>query len=70
MTDASERTADPPSSPLDRRRADVAALVAGPWDVVIIGGGIVGCGAFLDAVSRGLRVALVDGSSPSRRRTP
>ena len=60
MTDASERTADPPSSPLDRRRADVAALVAGPWDVVIVGGGIVGCGAFLDAVSRGLRAALVE----------
>ena len=60
MTDASERTADPPSSPLERRRADLLALAAGPWDLVIVGGGIVGSGAFLDAVSRGLRVALVE----------
>ncbi len=60
MTDTFEPTADPPSSPLGRRRADLAALAAGPWDVVIIGGGIVGSGALLDAVSRGLRVALVE----------
>lgn len=60
MTDTIERTADSPSSPLERRRADLAALAAGPWDVVIVGGGIVGSGALLDAVSRGLRVALVE----------
>src|SRR5512133_1436853 len=30
------------------------------FDVVVVGGGIVGCGAALDAASRGLSVALVE----------
>ena len=46
--------------PLDRRRRDLARLVDEPWDVVIVGGGIVGAGALLDAASRGLRAALVE----------
>jgi glycerol-3-phosphate dehydrogenase len=46
--------------PLERRRTDVAALAAETWDVVIVGGGIVGAGALLDAVSRGMRAALVE----------
>jgi len=46
--------------PLDRRAADVATLVDEPWDVVIVGGGIVGVGALLDAVSRGMRAALIE----------
>jgi glycerol-3-phosphate dehydrogenase len=45
---------------LDRRRASIAALTAETWDVVIVGGGIVGAGALLDAVSRGMRAALVE----------
>ena len=49
-----------PPSPIDRRRADIARLTAKPWDIVIVGGGIVGAGALLDAASRGLRVALVE----------
>jgi glycerol-3-phosphate dehydrogenase len=48
------------ASPLDRRRADLAVLGGGTWDVVIVGGGIVGSGALLDAVSRGMRAALVE----------
>ncbi len=32
------------------------------YDIVIIGGGITGCGAALDAASRGLRVALLEQS--------
>ena len=48
------------TDPLARRRTDLEALAAGPWDVVIVGGGIVGSGALLDAVSRGLRAALVE----------
>jgi glycerol-3-phosphate dehydrogenase len=46
--------------PLARRQADLERLAAGPWDLVIVGGGIVGAGALLDAASRGLRVALVE----------
>jgi glycerol-3-phosphate dehydrogenase len=46
--------------PLDRRRADVAALAGETWDVLIVGGGIVGAGALLDAVSRGMRAALIE----------
>ncbi len=46
--------------PLQRRAADLAELGRTSWDLVIVGGGIVGAGALLDAVSRGLRVALVE----------
>ena len=48
------------SAPLERRAADLAALSRETWDVVIVGGGIVGSGALLDAASRGLRAALVE----------
>jgi glycerol-3-phosphate dehydrogenase len=42
-------------------RADqLSALRSGPFDVVIIGGGMTGVGTALDAASRGLRVALVE----------
>src|SRR5512132_787730 len=47
-------------SPLDGRRATLEALAGEPFDVLIIGGGIVGAGAFLDATSRGMRAALVE----------
>lgn len=43
-----------------RRAADWARLAGEQFDVVIIGGGVVGCGAALDAVTRGLKVALVE----------
>jgi glycerol-3-phosphate dehydrogenase len=46
--------------PLDARRGSLAALADGTWDVVIVGGGIVGSGALLDAVSRGMRAALIE----------
>jgi glycerol-3-phosphate dehydrogenase len=47
---------------LDARERDEAirALAAGPLDVLVIGGGITGAGAALDAASRGLRVGLVE----------
>ncbi|MGZ8563721.1 MAG: glycerol-3-phosphate dehydrogenase/oxidase [Candidatus Limnocylindria bacterium] len=48
------------TGPLERRRADLDSLAAGTWDVVIIGGGIVGAGALLDAVSRGMRAVLIE----------
>ncbi|MYM66559.1 FAD-dependent oxidoreductase [Pseudoduganella sp. FT55W] len=34
--------------------------LAGPWDVVVIGGGITGAGILLEAARRGLRVLLVE----------
>jgi glycerol-3-phosphate dehydrogenase len=47
-------------APLDRRRHDLEALAREQFDVLVVGGGIVGCGAVLDASSRGLRAALVE----------
>jgi glycerol-3-phosphate dehydrogenase len=49
-----------PLGPVAQRAADVQTLASTTWDVVIVGGGIVGCGALFDAVSRGLRAALVE----------
>ena len=45
------------------------------FDVVVIGGGVVGAGAALDAATRGLRVALVEArdwasGTSSRSSTP
>jgi glycerol-3-phosphate dehydrogenase len=45
---------------LQRRAADLVALAHETWDVVVVGGGIVGCGALLDAASRGLRAVLLE----------
>ncbi len=45
--------------PADRARA-LERLTAETFDVVVIGGGVTGCGAALDAASRGLSVALVE----------
>ena len=44
------------------RTAAVAALRRTPLDVLVIGGGVVGCGAALDAAARGLSVGLVEQS--------
>jgi glycerol-3-phosphate dehydrogenase len=47
---------------IDARDRDAAlhALATGPLDVLVIGGGITGAGAALDAASRGLRVGLIE----------
>ena len=42
------------------RRAALEALADERFDILIVGGGIVGVGALLDATSRGLRAALVE----------
>ena len=47
-------------APGSRRRSDLEELANEHFDVLVVGGGIVGCGAALDATSRGLRVALVE----------
>ena len=51
--------ADVPT-PMDARRAALEALETERWDLVIVGGGIVGTGALLDAVSRGMRAVLIE----------
>jgi glycerol-3-phosphate dehydrogenase len=48
------------AAPLERRERDLAALADGQLDVLVVGGGIVGSGALLDATTRGLRAALVE----------
>jgi glycerol-3-phosphate dehydrogenase len=42
------------------REAALEAMAAGAFDVVVVGGGVVGAGAALDAATRGLSVALVE----------
>jgi glycerol-3-phosphate dehydrogenase len=42
------------------RSDELGRLVDTSWDVVIVGGGVVGAGALLDAASRGLRAALIE----------
>jgi glycerol-3-phosphate dehydrogenase len=44
----------------DRRATDLARLKAEHFDVLVIGGGVTGAGAALDAASRGLSVALIE----------
>ena len=48
------------STPDEIRRADLARLVDEEWQLLIVGGGIVGAGALLDATSRGLKAALIE----------
>jgi glycerol-3-phosphate dehydrogenase len=43
-----------------RRARDLDALTTGTVDVLVVGGGVTGCGVALDAASRGLSVALVE----------
>lgn len=49
----------PSFSALDRDK-HLSQLVEESWDLLIIGGGITGAGILLDAVSRGLKAALVE----------
>ncbi|MFO7533701.1 MAG: glycerol-3-phosphate dehydrogenase/oxidase [Candidatus Limnocylindrales bacterium] len=46
--------------PLLQRAAALSRLVDEEWDLVVIGGGIVGSGVLLDAASRGLKAALIE----------
>lgn len=47
-------------SALDDRREAVRRLTSERLDVLVVGGGIVGSGALLDAASRGLRAGLIE----------
>ena len=51
--------AEPALSP-QRREGALAGMVSEPLDVLVIGGGVVGCGSALDAATRGLRVGLME----------
>jgi len=44
----------------ERRDGDLKRLVSEQFDVLVVGGGVVGAGAALDAVTRGLSVAIVE----------
>jgi glycerol-3-phosphate dehydrogenase len=44
----------------EQRDAAVKALASEEFDILVIGGGVTGAGAVLDAASRGLKVALVE----------
>lgn len=43
-----------------QRKADLARVARETFDLVVIGGGVVGAGTALDAASRGLSVALIE----------
>lgn len=55
-------SATPPavSDPLSRRANSFQQLAEGPFDLLVIGGGITGTGIARDAALRGLRVALIE----------
>jgi len=57
---SNENTNNKSASQAAQRQAAVRALEEGQFDVLIIGGGIVGSGVARDAAMRGLRVALVE----------
>ncbi len=44
----------------DQRTAALSALAVEEFDILVIGGGVTGAGALLDAASRGLKVAMVE----------
>ena len=48
------------TTPNEQRAADLARLAEDACQVLVVGGGIVGTGALLDAASRGLKVALIE----------
>ncbi|KAL5569390.1 hypothetical protein UlMin_025965 [Ulmus minor] len=58
-----QKIADP-FAVVPSREVQEAALIgassANPLDILVVGGGATGCGAALDAVTRGLRVGLVE----------
>jgi glycerol-3-phosphate dehydrogenase len=60
LSEGGERGRGAGVGPLARRERDLRSLHDEPWDLVVVGGGIVGAGVLLDAASRGLRAALLE----------
>jgi len=44
----------------DQRDSAISQLASDQFDILVIGGGVTGVGAALDAASRGLKVALIE----------
>ena len=44
----------------ERRQQNLERLRSERFDLVVVGGGVTGCGTALDAATRGLRVALIE----------
>jgi glycerol-3-phosphate dehydrogenase len=59
LTTSASTVVAPPLSP-ESRRAALEEMAAGELDVLVIGAGVVGAGAALDAVTRGLKVGIVE----------
>jgi glycerol-3-phosphate dehydrogenase len=60
MTDERERAGTTCRSPWDARGRQLERLAVELFDVLVVGGGVTGCGIALDAASRGLSVALIE----------
>ena len=60
MTDSSRLDLPVPAAGQESRRRSLARLATDVFDVLVIGGGVTGCGVALDAASRGLSVALLE----------
>jgi glycerol-3-phosphate dehydrogenase len=61
QTDAGAAGASADRAPaLEQRRRALGRLGAERFDVLVVGGGVTGCGIALDAATRGLSVALVE----------
>ncbi|MGZ6273454.1 MAG: glycerol-3-phosphate dehydrogenase/oxidase, partial [Candidatus Limnocylindrales bacterium] len=45
---------------MDARRKELELLANTRWDLLVVGGGITGCGVLLDAASRGMHAALIE----------
>ncbi len=54
------RPNDPSALSSQARAAAIEAMIEGELDVLVVGGGVVGVGCALDAVTRGLTVGLVE----------
>ena len=53
-------SAGPSASVVEARAGDLRSLAGERWDLLVVGGGITGCGILLDAATRGLRAALIE----------
>jgi glycerol-3-phosphate dehydrogenase len=57
---SSHRPVPPPPAGAFDRDASLRRLAGEEFDVVVVGGGVTGCGVAVDAAARGLRTALVE----------